>query len=380
MPDNRKRVCMITSSVLVVRWFLLDQLRALAQHYDVTVLVNGEEAALQTEVGVRVIRVGLERKISPWRDLKALFELMRIFRREQFDLVHSVTPKAGLLSMVAAWLSRVPVRLHTFQGEVWATRQGFMRAMLRFFDRLIARLSTRVLVVSESERQFLISQRIIRDDQSDVLAKGSICGVDITRFAPPQPEQRVIVRQQAGLADSNVLFLYVGRLALDKGLLDLAQAFDHVWQQYPQARLMIVGPDEEGVLARMDQLKLVSRKAITVHGYTGTPEHFMRMGDVVCLPSYREGFGMVLLEAAAMRVATMASRIYGISDAVEEGVTGLLHPPADVAAIELTMLQLLLNPGLRDQLAAAGMQRAQRDFSRQIVIQAVVDFYAKQLL
>ena len=380
MPDNRKRVCMITSSVLVVRWFLLDQLRALAQHYDVTVLVNGEEAALQTEVGVRVIRVGLERKISPWRDLKALFELMRIFRREQFDLVHSVTPKAGLLSMVAAWLSRVPVRLHTFQGEVWATRQGFMRAMLRFFDRLIARLSTRVLVVSESERQFLISQRIIRDDQSDVLAKGSICGVDITRFAPPQPEQRVIVRQQAGLADSNVLFLYVGRLALDKGLLDLAQAFDHVWQQYPQARLMIVGPDEEGVLARMDQLKLVSRKAITVHGYTGTPEHFMRMADVVCLPSYREGFGMVLLEAAAMRVATMASRIYGISDAVEEGVTGLLHPPADVAAIELTMLQLLLNPGLRDQLAAAGMQRAQRDFSRQIVIQAVVDFYAKQLL
>lgn len=382
MATDRKRVCMVTSSVLVVRWFLLDQLRALAQDHDVTLLVNGEEGALQAEIGagVRVIRAGLERKISPWRDLKALVELMRIFRREQFDLVHSVTPKAGLLSIVAAWMCRVPVRIHTFQGEVWATRRGFMRTLLRFFDWLIAQLATVVLVVSASERQFLISQGIIPAGKSAVLANGSICGVDTERFAPPDPVQRQIARQQAGIADTDVLFLYVGRLAIDKGILDLVQAFDHVWRQFPQARLMIVGPDEEGVMLRVEAMALKARSAIQVHCYTARPEQYMQLADVVCLPSYREGFGMVLLEAAAMRVAVMASRIYGITDAVEDGVTGLLHPPAEIAAIEATMLQLLSDPALREQLAEAGMQRARRDFSRQTVIQAVREFYRQVLL
>ncbi len=381
MADKRKRVCMVTSSVLVVRWFLRDQLRALTQDHDVTLIVNGEETALQAEVGagVRVIRAGLERKISPWHDLKVLLELMRIFRRERFDVVHSVTPKAGLLSMMAAWICGVPVRIHTFQGEVWATRHGFMRALLRFFDWLVARLATVVLVVSASERQFLITEGIIPADKSRVLANGSICGVDTERFAPPDPVQRRMARQQAGIADTDVLFLYVGRLAIDKGILDLAQAFDHVWQQFPQARLMIVGPDEEGVVARMDAMALKARVAIQVHGYTAEPERYVQLADVVCLPSYREGFGMVLLEAAAMRVAVMASRIYGITDAVEDGITGLLHPPAMISAIEDTMLQLLRDPGLRERLAEAGMQRARRDFSRQTVIEAVRQFY-QQLL
>lgn len=377
---TRKKICLLTTSELVVRWFLLDQLAALSQRYDVTLLVNTDNPSFLQDTGirVRVLPLDIARKISPSQDLRTLLDLVRRLQRERFDLVHTVAPKAGLLGIMAAAITRVPLRIHTFQGEVWATRTGLMRRLLRFLDWLVARLATHLLVVSESERQFLVAEGILPPSKSRVLAKGSICGVDTQRFSPPG-DNKAALRARMNIAPAQTVFLYVGRLTKDKGILDLVVAFDQFWLTNPASLLMIVGPDEEQLGAHIRAMKLKADAAIRIPGPTTTPEDYIAAADVVCLPSYREGLGMVLIEAAAMGIPVMASRIYGISDAVVDGETGLLHTPASVEDIHQTMQRLSSDPALRQRLGNQALQRARRDFSQETVTAALLDFYTEIL-
>jgi glycosyltransferase involved in cell wall biosynthesis len=331
----------------------------------VALAANADAPAIEG-LSARFFRIPIERRISPLSDLLALARLVSLFREQRFDLVHSITPKAGLLAMTAAWLARVPARLHTFTGQVWVTRTGPARALLRFMDSLIARYATHVLVDSRSQRDFLIAQRIVSAAKSDVLANGSICGVDGRRFRP-DGEARARVRTELGAAGGDVVFLFVGRLAKDKGVPDLVAAFARVAERHPATRLVLVGPDEERL----------GRAAERVHWVGGTDrvEDYMAAADVFCLPSHREGFGQVALEAAASGLPVIASRIYGLTDAVADGETGLLHPPGDIETLVQLMEKLLRQPDLRQRLGNVGRSRALGDFSADRVSQALLDCY-----
>lgn len=377
--NTKKKVCWVVSCEFAVNSFLLDQIAVLQEHYDLTLIVNTDNPRFLGNHGlrVRVVPVGIERQISLWRDLRAQARLIWIFARERFDVVHSITPKAGLLAMVAGWLARVPNRIHTFQGEVWITRRGFWRMFLKAMDKLVARLATRLLVVSSSERAFLLEHGIVPPGKSQVLAKGSICGVNIARFRP-DTATRALIRKQAGLADSDIVFLYVGRLIVDKGVLDLAVAFSRLCGAYPDVHLMVVGPDEHDMRDKMLSLTdTAHQRRLHFYGYTKTPEQYMVAADVLCLPSYREGFGVVIIEAAAVGIPVIASRIYGITDALEENVTGLLHEPRDSEELHGQMKRLIDNPGIRKKMGEDARLRAQRDFSRESVTAAVVAYYKK---
>jgi glycosyltransferase involved in cell wall biosynthesis len=301
--------------------------------------------------------------------------LVRLFTAHRFRVVHSVTPKAGLLAMLAAWLARVPVRIHTFTGQVWATRRGTGRMLLRAMDRLIARLATHVLVDSPSQRDFLIGSGVVSAGKASVLANGSICGVDAERFRP-DAAARTRIRNEAGVRDDAILFLYLGRLSRDKGVLDLARAFAGLATQHTSAHLALVGPDEEGLRDRIGDIVGKFANRVSVRHFTARPEQSMAGADVFCLPSYREGFGQVAIEAAATGLPVIASRIYGIVDAVVEGETGLLHAPADVEALRSHMETLMLRPDLRRRLGEAGRARALRDFSAERVTRALLEYYA----
>ncbi len=367
----RAKICLVVASEITVKAFLIGHLRALCEHYDVSVVVNTDNPGFLDSYGLklRVIPLVIERSIVPGRDLAALFALIRLFRKERFDVVHSVTPKAALLAMLAAWIVRLPRRLHIFTGQVWATRRGLSRLILKSMDRLLAACASHLLADSASQREFLITQGVVAADKVVVLAHGSICGVDTQRFRP-DAASRQGVREELGIGAEETLFLFLGRLNHDKGVLDLAQAFAHL----PLGcRLLIVGPDEAGIQPEIE--KLLSAKRVHFISYTDAPERYMAAADVFCLPSYREGFGSVIIEAAACGIPAIGSRIYGLSDAIEEGKSGLLFPARDVAELRRCMQHMLGNDALRKQMGEYARERAARDFSSARVTQAWLEYY-----
>jgi lipopolysaccharide/colanic/teichoic acid biosynthesis glycosyltransferase/glycosyltransferase involved in cell wall biosynthesis len=373
----KPKACIVVASEMTVRAFLGPQLRAMQDRYDVTVAVNSRASGLLHEMGVTgtVVPMPIGRPISIVADAWALCSLVRLMRRQRFDLVHSMTPKAGLLAMGAAWLSRIPVRLHTFTGQVWATRKGFSRAILKMADRAIARCATYTLADSASQREFLIREQIVAPDRIAVLGSGSVSGVDATRFRPDGSRRRQ-VREQFQIPDAGVVLLFVGRLSRDKGVLDLAKAFAAVAAEFPVLHVLVVGPDEEGLRPAVARVCATYCKRLHFIDYTTAPEDVMAASDILCLPSYREGFGSVVIEAAAAGLPAVASRIYGLVDAVVDGQTGLLHEPGDVADLAACLRQVVGNAGLRCALGSAARDRALRDFQPSVLTSSLLDLYA----
>lgn len=341
-----------------------------------TVVTNTQDLHFLKDVGieVNVIAVAIERKISPLKDLAAVFTLYRLFRRQKFDAVHSIMPKAGLLSMTASFCAGVPVRMHTFTGQVWATRKGFGRWFLKQLDKLLAGTATHILVDSHSQRDFIIREGVVPRGKSSVVANGSICGVDTERFSPNERE-KALIRERFAVREGETLFLFLGRLTLDKGLLDLAKAFVRLCDVKNQVHLLIAGPDEEDVKSRMLEVCKGCGDKIHFESFTSVPEHYMAAADVFCLPSYREGFGQVVVEAASSGIPSIGTRIYGMIDAIEDGVTGFLYPPGDTVALMSFMLKMCENIELREMMGKNARKRAINLFDRRVVTAAFLQYY-----
>jgi len=375
-----KRVCLVVASPLTIHFFLLGHIQVLAKKYEVTVITNTDNPDFLsfTGVPVKVIPVDMARQVSPWRDLTCLVHLIHIFHQQKFDLIHTLSPKSGLLGIIAAWIARVPLRVHTFQGEVWITRKGLWRSFLKSMDKLVAKLASHLLVVSQSEKSFLIEQGVVRSDDLEILANGSICGVDINRFRPDH-ETRVTIRAQLGIANNDKVILYVGRLNADKGVMDLAAAFKKIANNDQKVQWLVVGPDEENMRSKIRHECPDILNRIHFVDYSPKPESYMAAADILCLPSYREGFGLVLIEAAAVGLPTVGSRIYGITDAVVDNETGLLFEAGNVRDLAIKLETILNDDALKVRLGQRGMQRARQDFSRELVESEFLKFYERVL-
>jgi glycosyltransferase involved in cell wall biosynthesis len=374
------RCCYVSTSELMITAFLGDQIRAASERYAVTIVTHSEDPATLQALfpAATLVPLKIERQPAPWRDLCALFALLRLFRRERFDLVHAVSPKGGLLAMIAARLAGVRARIFVFTGQVWATRSGLARRFFKALDRVIIACTTHALADSPSQRDFMVAEGVAPPDRLLVMGHGSICGVDCARFKP-DAAARAGVRARLGIPADACLLLYLGRLGAEKGLTDLCAAFRALRERGIDAWLAFVGPDEMNLEAQAPDLLGPARDRVRFHGYTPAPEQFFAAADVLCLPSYREGFGNVVIEAAACGVPASASRIYGVTDAVADGETGLLHPAGDRVAIAAVLERLIRDPALRQRLGEAARIRACRDFGMAGLTQAMLDLYAAAL-
>jgi glycosyltransferase involved in cell wall biosynthesis len=373
--SDMRRLCFVMTSPFALNAFLRPHLERLSANSDITVCVNMDDPEVAPVVPghVQLVPLRIARQISVWSDLRTLFELFCFFRRQRFDLVCSLTPKGGLLAMLAGRLAGAQLRVHCFTGQVWATRRGFGRWLLKSMDRLLAACATRLLADSASQRLYLIEEGIVAPGKIEVLANGSMAGVDMQRFRPDENVRRQ-VRSRLGIGEDACCLLYVGRLKRDKGIPDLVEAFNRLRPRFPNLHLLLVGPDEEG-------LDLLFRGIPHLHrvGYTQTAEEYMAAADIFCLPSYREGFGLVLIEAGAAGLPVVASRIYGITDAVIEGETGLLHQPGDIGDLTWKLESLFGDASLRKRLGEAGRSRATAMFRTELVTGAMADFLQSQL-
>jgi len=361
---------------MTLRTLIAQHVAALGVRYDLTTVANvknGEERPVRA--GVNFVSLPIHREIAPLRDLVCLFLLVRFFARSSFVAVQSVTPKAGLLAMTAAMACRVPVRLHIFTGQVWVTRKGAMRSILKLMDRIVAGCATHILADSHSQRDFLVSERVVSADKCRVLGKGSIAGVDAARFKP-DAAARAQLRGHLGFREDDIVFLYVGRIHRDKGMLDLAAAFSRVSAANEKVRLLVVGPDENGTLEAMQAALGRATERARFLSYTDEPERYMSAADVFCLPSYREGFGVAVIEAAACGLPTVGTRIYGVTDAIDEGVTGLLFEPGEVDALAECMNRLAREPDLRISMGKRAREKALRDFPEDPITRELMQLYA----
>ena len=376
MSETKPSICFTMTSPLALRAFLPGHIRRSIRDASVAVCVNRNESDVIVDLDlgeeVEIIDVEIRRKISPVRDLLALFRLISLYRKLKFDAVITVTPKAGLLGMLAARVTGSRVRIHWFTGQVWATKTGLSRFVLKLMDGVIAGCATHLLADSASQREFLIRNRVVASSRIEVLGSGSISGVDVSRFRP-DPALRSATRNELGVSQESLCLLYVGRMKREKGIPELLLAFRELRGEFPDLSLILVGPDEENLFAAANE------QGLRVVGYTKEVEKYMAAADIFCLPSHREGFGSVLIEAASAGMTAVASRIYGITDAVVEGESGLLHEVGNPTDLYRCLRNLISDADLRTGMAERARLRAHREFSS-VVVEEMFNTYLFELL
>lgn len=378
------RICRIVTVPFIFLHHLRSQIEAISAAGHEVYLVSspssgfreGIEDALPLQ-GVHFHPIEIPRRISPLADLRAIVSLYAFFRQGEFDVVHSVTTKAGLLCAIAAMAARVPIRLHTFAGQPWAELSGPIRWISKFCDWLVVRWNTQCYADSESQRAFLVAEGVAGNRHIKVLGAGSISGVDLSRFDSKRFDKSRI-KNELAIPEEALVITFVGRITQDKGITELVAAFDLLSRKnIKNVYLVLVGPFESdsGSLPETTKHGLSRNPHIRVLGYTDTPEKYLAVADIFCLPSYREGFGSVVVEAAAMGVPAVATRVVGLVDSVVENLTGLLVPPKDETALAEALQRLLEDAQLRQKLGGAAQARAYEWFDARDVNQRVLNEY-----
>jgi len=370
-----RAICIVVSSGMTVNAFLVNHIMSMSKKYQVTLIYNpkdGHEVNLGDNIDTIPVRI--ERHISPYHDIMALMHLVVVFARGNFDVVHSVTPKAGLLASLAGCMARVQYRIHIFTGQVWKTKVGASRFVLKVIDKLIAYCCTHLLADSPSQRQFIIDSHVSRSDKISVLANGSICGVDVEKFKPDM-SVNTEVRERYKIASTDIVFLYLGRMNRDKGIFILLEAFCKLVTGMGNVVLLLVGPDEENIKEHISGLDNNCRDKILLEKYTTSPQDYMSASDIFCLPSYREGFGNVIIEAAASGVPSIGSNIYGISDAIVPGETGYLFEVGNSESLYNHMRMLVSNADLLKSMSDAAQDNAVQNFNSNLVTDAWLGYY-----
>ena len=370
----REKIAFVVATPLTAKAFLLHHFQQLSRTYDVYLIANftDEKTIAHQFENITVIDAPIQRQVSIWLDLKSIIVLFKLFRQHKFDIVHSVTPKAGLLAMTSSLLAGIKYRFHTFTGQVWATQGGMKRLFFKTLDKVLNMAAYRVLVDSASQRRFLIAEGVTSNSKSSVLANGSISGVNAQAFFS-NSELKAQSRTEFGLSSSDFVFMFLGRVNPEKGIAELIAAFKQLSKEPGRTamKLLIVGPDETNMLSDLIESNIV------VKGYTDSPNKCMAAADVFCLPSHREGFGSVIIEAAASGLPAIGSDIYGVNDAIQDGVTGLLHKVKDQNAIADCMRVMMDDHQTRQKLGDAAKNRAVNDFSQATVTAALCEFYTQ---
>jgi glycosyltransferase involved in cell wall biosynthesis len=356
-----------------------EYLRGLGMSVVLVSSAGPETAKIQTGEDLQYEIVEIPRSLSPLRDMVALIRLTQFFFRHHFDLVHSTTPKAGLLTALAAFIAMVPIRFHTFTGQPWVTLKGPLRWASRMADRLIGFLDTKCYADSGSQARFLIAEGIISPRKMSVIGHGSLAGVDLGRFNPDRWSlaAKQEHRRELSISPSSTLLIFVGRITPDKGISELLNAFSGLLGMNYDVDLLLVGPQDRdrGGTGSLDLSQAEKCPRIHAIGYSDCPERHLTIADIFCLPSYREGFGTVVMEAAAMGLPTVGTAIYGLTDAVADGETGLLVPPRDAPALREAIRRLLDCPDERIRMGKAARQRCNELFDAAKVNASVAEEY-----
>lgn len=370
-----KKLCFVVSSSATALAFLKGPMQQLSRYYEIHLIANTTDTErLYEELPIKQFHfIPIERGLNPLHDFFTLFQITRFLRSNSFDALHSVSPKAGLMAMVGGFIARTPIRTHTFTGQVWANKKGVLHFILKNIDRLIAHCATHVLVDGVSQLNFLWKQNVV-NKEAKVLGKGSICGVSLTRFTPTI-EIRKKRRFDLGINKDEWVFMFLGRLNKDKGVIDLINAFIQLNQAENSCSLYLVGHDEEEIESRYSTLS----NKIHFIPFDQKPETLLQACDTFCLPSYREGFGLSVIEASALEKPIICSDAYGLADTIIDHQTGLRHRMGDVHDLQQQLSYAIHHPEKMNAMGRAGREYVKERFSEEYLLTEWEKFYSENL-
>lgn len=360
---------------------LLSELRD-AEGYDVIALASPDPSlkTLGEREGVRTIGVNMRRDIAPFSDLRSLWQLVKVMRRERPDMLHTMTPKAGLLGMIAGRIAGVPVRIHTFTGLLFPTATGLKRRLLTLTDRITCACATHIIAEGHGVRSDLIGHSITHREVT-VLGHGNVRGVELDHYAPtPQlREQADALRRRFGIAENDKVLVFIGRFVGDKGLNELIEAFPLVQASVKERIHLILVGDTEGGHDDISHAKLTSHPGIHLSGgWVKDVRPWLMAADILVFPSYREGFPNVVLEAGAMGLPSVVTDINGSREIITHGDNGYIVPPRTVAPLADAITKMLhLSPSDLATMARKARLNVEHHYSRPYVWQCLKDYYSE---
>lgn len=357
---------------------LVKELAVILGRLDVASSAGRELAVLVEIEGVSAHAVEMQRGFSLAHDLRTLPRLVKLIREIRPDIVHAHTPKAGLLSMLAATATGVPGRVYQMHGLRYQTARGSKRAILLAAERVSASLAHRVVCVSRSVRTQAAADGVLPESKALVFSTGSAAGIDVPEFdADTWRSEASAWREQLGVAVTTPCVLFAGRLAKDKGLADLEQAWLELRSQHPEAHLLLAG--QEDPTDPIDLPLLANDRNVHFLGQIEEMRPLYALADLFVLPSYREGLPQGILEAGAMQKPVVATRVTGCVDAVIDGKTGVLVPPHSPGELAAAISSLLSDKELRDEMGRNGREFVLEKFQRQPIIDQTLALYEELL-
>ncbi len=385
IQKKEKKKVIRTASRLGTLYELLDgQLKFLNQHYDVLAIGSDPDKwyleRLVQRDGIRSKEITIEREIHIFKDIVSLYKLYRLFRSEKPLIVHSITQKAGLLSMTAAYFARVPKRIHTFTGLIFPTKTGLIKHLLIFFDKIICRFATHIYPEGNCVKNDLQNHNVT-NKPLNVIANGNINGVNLDYFDPAlfTKADTINLREQLGIQPTDFVFVFLGRLVNDKGVNELVAAFDSLTREHSDAKLVLVGSHEgeSDLLPQTTWDRITSNKNIIEVGHQYDVRPYFAIASALVFPSYREGFPNVVLEAGAMGLPSIVTDINGSNEIIIPDYNGLIIPSKDTKALEQAMRWFLDNPTAVAALAKECRNHIKLKYDRKFVWEEVLKEYKR---
>ncbi|MBF02159.1 MAG: glycosyltransferase family 1 protein [Flavobacterium sp.] len=381
---SKKKLIRITTVPISLDKLLSGQLNYMTMFYEV-IAVSSEKKYLE-QVGenekVSVFHLEMTRKITPLKDFFAILKLYFFLRKEQPQIIHSHTPKAGLVSMVAAKLARVPIRLHTVAGLPLMEAKGMKRKILVWVEKMIYFCATRVYPNSEGLHDFILNEGFCSKEKIKVIGKGSSNGINTRHFCLEKIDilHRQVLKDKLKIGSEDFVFIFVGRLVTDKGINELIQAFQKIHTFFQNAKLLLVGPYETELdpLKKETVLEIENNTAIIHVGYQPDVRPYFAISNVLVFPSYREGFPNVVMQAGAMELPCIVTDINGCNEIIMSDYNGLIIPVKNANAIFEGMKLFLEDTLYYQKLKLHARKKIVENYEQETVWKAVLDEYKKQ--
>lgn len=379
IKDKIKLLRVVTQAE-VVPWHLKNFIERAQDDYELYVVGNGVSRFKLDYPQVKFVDIQIRRKISLYYDFKALLKLIIFCIQIRPQIIHSIMPKAGFLSSIAGFVTLIPIRVHTFTGQVWATKEGSSRFFYKFMDKFIFNLNTVCLTDSSSQSDFLADNGfLVKGKPIQYLGKGSLSGVNLNKFDINIVKDRNVLRNELGIGENDFVYVFLARKSIVKGIKELIESFDKV-VFLPNVKLLFIGPDEsngylDGLLLKYTNItdKIVSLDIVKDH------EKYLAISDVLCLPSSSEGFGSIVIEAAALGVPSIGFDIVGLSDSIEDDYSGILVPFKDVDKFSEAMINLYEDTERLEKLKIIARERVLKYFSADAIYAFQTKFYKSVL-